>query len=50
FYTALHPDNPLGRLILNPSATKNAFLLMLKILIVAYDPYTVLLQVNPDEI
>ncbi|KAK9428571.1 hypothetical protein V1505DRAFT_395064 [Lipomyces doorenjongii] len=44
FYNALHPEDALGGLILNPSVTEKIFLFMLEILIVASDPYGVSLR------
>ncbi|KAK9350370.1 hypothetical protein V1523DRAFT_420090 [Lipomyces doorenjongii] len=44
FYNALHPEDALGGLILNPSVTEKNFLFMLEILIVASDPYGVSLR------
>ncbi|KAK9361339.1 hypothetical protein V1504DRAFT_432917 [Lipomyces starkeyi] len=44
FYDALHPDDVLGGLFLHPSVTQKNFLFMLEILIVASDPYSVLLR------
>ncbi|KAK9320588.1 hypothetical protein V1517DRAFT_205545 [Lipomyces orientalis] len=44
FYDALDPNHALGGLILNPSVTEKTFLYMLEILIVASDPYSVVLR------